>query len=197
MENMKILGITGGVGSGKSEVLNYMEAQYDACVCQMDEVAKQLEKSGEACFQKIVDQFGDSVIGNDGELDRKKLGEIVFSDSKKLEILNEIVHPAVLEYTAEDIIKKRREGKKLYVLESALLVEIGHELCDEIWYIYAEENVRRSRLEQSRGYTQEKITRMIASQPSEEKLREICTDRIDNSGDFEETKRQIGEKIQL
>lgn len=194
---MKVLGITGGVGSGKSEVLNYLEEEYEACVCQMDEVAKKLEKSGEICFQKIVDKFGEAVVGSDGELDRKKLGEIVFSDSGKLKILNEIVHPSVLDYVEKDIKKRKKEGQKLYVLESALLIEIGHELCDKIWYIYAEENVRRSRLEQSRGYTQEKITQMMASQPSMERFRENCTDVIDNSGDFKETKRQIGEKIQL
>ena len=72
---MKVLGITGGVGSGKSEVLDYLESRYGAYVCQMDEVAKRLEKRGEICFRKIVDRFGEAVVGTDGELDRKKLGE--------------------------------------------------------------------------------------------------------------------------
>ena len=139
---MKVLGITGGVGSGKSEVLDYLESRYGAYVCQMDEVA-------------------------------------------------------VLDYVKKDIEKRKKEGRKLYVLESALLAEAGQELCDKIWYIYTEENVRRIRLERSRGYTQEKITQMMASQLSVEQFRENCTDVIDNSGDFKETKRQIGAKIQL
>ena len=176
---MKVLGITGGVGSGKSEVLDYLESRYGAYVCQMDEVAKRLEKRGEICFRKIVDRFGEAVVGTDGELDRKKLGEIV------------------LDYVKKDIEKRKKEGRKLYVLESALLAEAGQELCDKIWYIYTEENVRRIRLERSRGYTQEKITQMMASQLSVEQFRENCTDVIDNSGDFKETKRQIGAKIQL
>ena len=67
---MKVLGITGGVGSGKSEVLDYLESRYGAYVCQMDEVAKRLEKRGEICFRKIVDRFGEAVVGTDGELDR-------------------------------------------------------------------------------------------------------------------------------
>ena len=137
------------------------------------------------------------VVGTDGELDRKKLGEIVFSDEGKRKILNEIVHPPVLDYVKKDIEKRKKEGRKLYVLESALLAEAGQELCDKIWYIYTEENVRRIRLERSRGYTQEKITQMMASQLSVEQFRENCTDVIDNSGDFKETKRQIGAKIQL
>ena len=116
---------------------------------------------------------------------------------KETEILNEIVHPPVLDYVKKDIEKRKKEGRKLYVLESALLAEAGQELCDKIWYIYTEENVRRIRLERSRGYTQEKITQMMASQLSVEQFRENCTDVIDNSGDFKETKRQIGAKIQL
>ena len=137
---MKVLGITGGVGSGKSEVLDYLESRYGAYVCQMDEVAKRLEKRGEICFRKIVDRFGEAVVGTDGELDRKKLGEIVFSDEGKRKILNEIVHPPVLDYVKKDIEKRKKEGRKLYVLESALLAEAGQELCDKIWYIYTEEN---------------------------------------------------------
>ena len=133
---------------------------------------------------KIVDRFGEAVVGTDGELDRKKLGEIVFSDEGKRKILNEIVHPPVLDYVKKDIEKRKKEGRKLYVLESALLAEAGQELCDKIWYIYTEENVRRIRLERSRGYTQEKITQMMASQLSVEQFRENCTDVIDNSGDF-------------
>mgnify|MGYP002227704711 FL=1 len=121
----------------------------------------ELEKRGEICFRKIVDRFGEAVVGTDGELDRKKLGEIVFSDEGKRKILNEIVHPPVLDYVKKDIEKRKKEGRKLYVLESALLAEAGQELCDKIWYIYTEENVRRIRLERSRGYTQEKITQMM------------------------------------
>ena len=107
---MKVLGITGGVGSGKSEVLDYLESRYGAYVCQMDEVAKRLEKRGEICFRKIVDRFGEAVVGTDGELDRKKLGEIVFSDEGKRKILNEIVHPPVLDYVKKDIEKRKKEG---------------------------------------------------------------------------------------
>ena len=70
---MKVIGITGGVGSGKSAVLAWMEQEYGACICQMDEVAKQLQRKGTECFQKIVDEFGDAVVGEDGELDRNSI----------------------------------------------------------------------------------------------------------------------------
>ena len=93
---MKILGITGGVGSGKSEILKYLKEEYGAAVCQMDETARELQRSGTECFRKIVEAFGSGIVGGDGELDRRKLGERVFSDPEELRLLNSIVHPEVL-----------------------------------------------------------------------------------------------------
>ncbi|OUP86636.1 dephospho-CoA kinase [Lachnoclostridium sp. An169] len=192
---MKVLGITGGVGSGKSEVLTYLEEAYGAVVCQMDKVAQELEKKGTPCFQKIVETFGAEMIGADGELDRRKLGALVFADGEKLALLNRIVHPAVLEWVRQDIEEKEEEGKQLYVVEAALLPEVGGEICGEIWYIYADPQVRRERLKASRGYSDEKIADMIRSQPSEEAFRRISTAVIDNSGSLENTKRQIGDRL--
>lgn len=194
---MKVLGITGGVGSGKSEVLNYLREAYGAVVCQMDETAKRLQEKGTGCFRKIAEAFGPEIIGADGELDRKKLGARVFSDSEQLRLLNSIVHPEVLRSVSADIRKHTEEGTPLYVVEAALLPDVGGELCDEIWYIYASEEVRRERLKASRHYSDEKITDMIASQPSEETFRRACTAVIDNSGTFENTERQIGERLRL
>lgn len=192
---MKVLGITGGVGSGKSETLRYLEEEYGAYVCQMDETAKRLQRSGTDCFRRIVGHFGNRVVDSDGELNRAELGRIVFADSEELRALNDIVHPAVLQWVRRDIEQKRAEGRQLYVVEAALLTETGKELCDELWYIYTEEGVRRERLRASRGYTKEKIAQMIAAQPPEERFRAVCTAVIDNSGDFEDTKRQIGERL--
>ena len=194
---MKVLGITGGVGSGKSEVLNYLREAYGAVVCQMDETAKRLQENGPGCFRKIAETFGPEIIGADGELDRKKLGARVFSDPEQLRLLNSIVHPEVLRSVSADIRKHTEEGTPLYVVEAALLPDVGGELCDEIWYIYASEEVRRERLKASRHYSDEKITDMIASQPSEETFRRACTAVIDNSGPFENTERQIGERLRL
>lgn len=194
---MKVLGITGGVGSGKSEVLNYLREAYGAVVCQMDETAKRLQEKGTGCFRKIAEAFGPEIIGADGELDRKKLGARVFSDPEQLRLLDSIVHPEVLRSVSADIRKHTEEGTPLYVVEAALLPDVGGELCDEIWYIYASEEVRRERLKASRHYSDEKITDMIASQPSEETFRRACTAVIDNSGPFENTERQIGERLRL
>ena len=194
---MKVLGITGGVGSGKSLVLEYLKKEYGAYICQMDETAKELQKSGTECFREIVRHFGTEIVGSDGELDRARLGGIVFAEEEELKKLNEIVHPAVLEHVRLDIEEKAGTGVKLYVVEAAVLTDVFRDLSDELWYIYVREEIRRERLKASRGYTDERITRMIASQPAEEVFRETCDVVIDNSGDFEETKRQIGERLKL
>ena len=187
-KDMKVIGITGGVGCGKSAVLAYLESEYAAVVTELDEVAKNLQKSGQECFGQIVAQFGVEILGDDGELDRSRLAEIVFRDP--------IVHPKVKEWVREDIARKRKDGVGLYVIEAALLPTAGYEsICDEMWYIYAEEPVRRRRMKESRGYTDEKITQMIASQPTERMFRESCGHMIDNSGTLENTKKQIGELL--
>ena len=177
--------------------MNYLREAYGAVVCQMDETAKRLQEKGTGCFRKIAEAFGPEIIGADGELDRKKLGARVFSDPEQLRLLNSIVHPEVLRSVSADIRKHTEEGTPLYVVEAALLPDVGGELCDEIWYIYASEEVRRERLKASRHYSDEKITDMIASQPSEETFRRACTAVIDNSGPFENTERQIGERLRL
>lgn len=194
---MKVLGITGGVGSGKSRVLDYLEKEHHAVICQMDEVAKQLQKKGTQCFERIVQEFGTDILEPGGEIDRARLGETVFSHAGKLEQLNRIVHPLVLASVRRDIAEKRQQGAELYVVEAALLPDVGADLCDELWYVYAAEDVRRRRLRDSRGYTDEKITQMIGRQPSEETFLQACTAVIDNSGAFEDTKRQIGDKLRL
>ncbi len=191
---MKVLGITGGVGPGKSQVLEYLKLEYGAVICQLDEVAKELQKKGMVCYDKIVEAFGSEILQEDGELNRAKLGEIVFRQEEELQKLNTIVHPEVKRQIHKDIEEKIKENVSLYVIEAALLPSAGYEeICDEMWYIYAKESVRRARLKSSRGYTDKKITSMIQSQPPESVFRRMCTTVIDNSGSFEETKKQIGE----
>lgn len=192
---MKVIGITGGVGSGKSEVLTYLHDGCGAVICQMDETAKMLQRKGTGCYDSIVKAFGPEIVGPDGELDRKSLAEQVFSSQEKLDVLNGIVHPEVIRWVRDDIARKEKEGVGIYVVESALLPDVGAEICSEIWYIYAPVSVRRERLRQSRGYTDEKISSMIASQPSEEEFRKISSAVVDNGGAFENTVRQIGELL--
>ncbi len=189
---MKVIGITGGVGSGKSSVLSYIEETYHAHICQADHVAWELQRPGEICYENIVAEFGKEILNNDKTINRKQLGNIVFSDATQMQVLNQITHPAVKTYIIEEIARKEKDGITLFVLEAALLIEEHYdEICDELWYIYTDELVRRERLKESRGYDDEKIDDMIAAQLSEETFRSHCQRVIDNSGAFLDTCFQI------
>ena len=145
---------------------------------------------------QIVEHFGREILHDDGTIDRKKLGQIVFNDNEALLVLNAIMHPAVKEEIRKRICNARENGCEYFIIEAALLLEDNYkQICDELWYIYTDENTRRLRLKESRQYTDEKIDAIMASQLSEEIFRKECQIVIDNSGDFEDTCYQIDEAM--
>lgn len=189
---MKIIGITGSIGAGKTQISEYMNNKYGATICLTDEVAKKLQKKGAACYEPIVEHFGTEILDEKGELDRKKLSDIVFGNAEELNVLNQIVHPAVGEEVRRQIKKEERKNTNLFIIECAVLVEGRYnELCDEIWYIYVEDSARRNRLIYSRGYDNKKIDEITAAQLPKEEFMQACDRVIDNSGIFEETMMQI------
>ena len=189
---MRVIGITGGIGSGKSQVLSYLEMEYHAKVRQLDVIAKELQKHGTVCYQEIVHAFGCDILLESGALDRQKLAEMIFSSSRKRQLLNAIVHPHVKEWIRHDIYLEKKKNTFLYAIEAALLIEDNYkEICDEIWYIFSEKSVRMMRLEKSRGYTKDKIIQIMDSQLSEMKFRENADVVIDNNGDFRSTMQQV------
>ena len=193
---MKIIGITGGVGSGKSRVLSYLETKYKAVICQADHVAWKLQEPGQKCYTQITDCFGEKILNQDKTINRNKLGQIVFSDHKKLLQLNQIMHPAVKKYIVELIEHEKEKGTIYFIIEAALLLEEHYNLlCDELWYIYCDEKVRRERLKMNRNYTDEKIDSIMASQLPEKIFQRECQIVIDNSGKFEDTCYQIDQEM--
>lgn len=193
---MKIIGITGGIGSGKSRVLSHMQEKYHARILQTDLVAHQLQEPGKPCYDKILLTFGKEILKENDKIDRKKLGNLVFSDPEKLQLLNDMIHPAVKTFVREEIEKAEKEGAPLFLVESALLREDHYEeICDELWYIFAAEDVRIRRLMEVRGLEIEKIQRIMDSQAEEEVFRNYCDVTIDNSGSFEKTEEQIAEAM--
>lgn len=190
---MKIIGITGGVGSGKSAVLDIFKQDYQSFVVQADLVAHELMMPGKISYNRIVDFFGKDILNEDNTINRKLLGEIVFSRKEKLKVLNSFVHPEVKNWIKELIREKKENGSyNFFLIEAALLLEDHYdEICDEIWYVYAKRDVRIERLKTSRGYTEEKINDMMKNQLSEEEFRRRCNYTIDNSRSIGDTKEQI------
>lgn len=189
---MKVIGITGGVGAGKTQILEYLNNKYGATICQADAVGKKLQKKGTECFDAIVAHFGIEILDAKGELDREKLADIVFSDKVELSVLNSIVHPAVKEEIYKKIAKEERKNTNLFILESAILIEDHYEeICDELWYIYVEDSIRKKRLIYARGYDSKKVDDIIAAQLPKSMFMKHCDRVIDNSNTFEETKIQL------
>lgn len=194
---MKILGITGGVGCGKSTVLEFFRGREDSFVLDADKAAHLLEEPGQICYEKIVAHFGKEILDKDGIIDRKKLGGIVFADEEQLKVLNAIVHPEVKNYIKAQIEEKRNSKKYAYfILEAALLLEEHYDkICDKVWYVYTSEENRRERLKRSRGYSDDKINQIMKNQLSESVFRQRTDAVIDNNGDSEDTIRQIREEL--
>lgn len=193
---MKKIGITGGVGSGKSLVLNFLEDTYQAAVYQADILAHEVQMPGEDCYKEVVRTFGKEILNEDGTINRGMLGGIVFNDPKSLQKLNAIVHPAVNRRICELIEEEEAKETAVFILEAALLTDpFYRSILDEIWYIHVSEDVRRERLKASRGYSDEKITSMIAVQAGEEEFQTLSDKVIENSGSFEETKKQLAREF--
>jgi len=195
---MKVIGITGGVGCGKSEVLSYIATHYKCKVYLADKVAAQLQRKGNKCYERLVALLGEGILGADGEIDRPAMAKIIFADDELLQEVNRIVHPLVYDFILNEITTEREKGElELFFIEAALLIEAGYKtVVDEMWYIYSTQEVRRQRLVKSRGYSQEKITDIMESQLSEEEFRKNCDFVIDNSGSLEVTHQTIRRRLE-
>lgn len=194
---MKTIGITGGVGAGKSTVLSYLEEKYHAFVLQADLVGHKVMEPGERCYEPVVALFGKNILKEDKTIDRRKVSDVVFSHEELLQELEHIIHPAVKEYILEQLSEKEKKGQSLCVVEAALLLEENYQaFCDQVWYIHTDKEIRMERLAMSRGYNREKAQSIIDSQASEEYFRSHADYIIENNGDLKRTYKQIIEGIE-
>lgn len=195
---MKFIGITGGVGAGKSEILKYIKKHYKCEIHLADEAAHEVKRAGTECFDKLVKLLGPEIVAEDGEINKVVMADKIFADEELLRQVNEIVHPAVKEYLLDKYRKALFNPEiELFFVEAALLIEAGYKaLVDELWYIYADAEVRKNRLMQSRGYSEEKIQNIMENQLSEEAFRKECDFVIDNSGLLTDSYRQIDKKLE-
>ncbi len=194
---MMTIGITGGVGAGKSQILSYIEENYNSKVVRADEVAHLLEEPGHTCYDRIVTFLGKDILQENGLIDKKKMAAVIFSDKDRLAGVNAIIHPEVKKYFIELMQKEKEAGEIDFLfIEAALLIEEHYdEIVDEMWYIHTDVEIRSKRLAESRQYSAEKIADIMRGQLSEEEFRKHCNVAIINNGDLEETYKQINEKM--
>ena len=194
---MKVYGITGGAGTGKSEVIKMLQQNFGGCVIMSDEVARELMQKGNISYQLIVEYFGRDILMDDGEIDRKKLADHVFNNKEALEKLNSMTHPYVKDEIRKLIAEAEASGECRFVaLESAILLECGYEdICDEFWYVYTKPEIRRQRMKETRNYSDEKVDSVMRNQQPDEVFFEQCYFVIKNNTTLSDVYAQLKEKL--
>lgn len=191
---MFVLGITGGIGSGKSTVSGILKDR-GLKVLDADQLSREVTAVGGIALPEIEEVFGSRAISSDGSMNRKYVSSVVFSDNTKLDILSSIIHKYVLQYIAEDIEKERVCGTKCIVLDVPIPVKKGFcDKCNQIWVVTCDENVRIKRLI-DRGLTKEDAQRRIAVQMTDEEYLSLGDFEINNSGTLDELYERTEELI--
>lgn len=188
-----VIGLTGGVGSGKSTILTMLKEDYGALILEADRIAEEMMRPGAVSYPRLVTLLGEDILREDGMIDRAKMSERVFSDPKLLYEADTIIHPDTL----DEIRKRIREAKEtLIVYESALPEEACFsELTDAVLYVYASEDTRLERLFFGRGYSFDKTESIMRRQMSEAQYRRLCDAEVNNDGSEEDARLSLAEAM--
>jgi len=189
---VKTVGLTGGIGSGKSTAAKIL-AEFGAYVIDADQVGHECYRPGSVGWQQIVDAFGDDVVAPDGQIDRKRLGTIVFADAVQLARLNQIVHPLISRAIRDRIASTRAAGvRSPIVVEAAVLIEANwRPLVDEVWVVRASRDAVFARVRAQRGLGPQAIQARIDKQISDDTRCRHADVVIDNSGTVEELRTEL------
>lgn len=195
--NIKVIGITGGVGAGKTAVLSYISQTYNCRVILADEVAHLVKLPGQPCYDRLVALLSTEILEEDGTIHKGRMADKIFASPSLLKDVNEIIHPAVKNFILSVIAEEKQKSCLDFLfIEAALLIEDGYlNIVDELWYIYANEEVRRKRLKETRNYTDEKVDSIMEKQLTEEAYKKHCSVIIDNSGSLSQAYGQIDRKL--
>ncbi len=188
---MVVIGITGNIGSGKSSVCQIL-ARLGAVTIDADELAHEAYKPHSQAWQEIIDTLGSSILKPDGEIDRQKLGRMVFSHPDALTQLNQIVHPRAYHLAEERIACHRRQGAKAIALEATLLIEAGWtSMVDKTWLVIAPETAVIQRVRATQELERPQIlARLKAQMPAEEKMK-YADEVIYNDGDLKQLESRV------
>ncbi len=187
---MKVIGLTGGVGAGKSLVLTILRTKYNAEVMEADKVAHELMELGEEGYFRIKETFGEAILNSDGTINRTALGKMIFDNESAREQINSMIHPLVWKRIRQKISASQAG---LIVVEFAIMGEEAEDIYDEMWYVHASEEVRMRRLLKNRGYSKERSEKMIRSQASEQEYARRCDRIIENHGSVKDLEDQLAE----
>ena len=185
------IGLTGGIGTGKSSVTEAFQS-LGAAVINADLLGHDAYLPGTIGFEEVVTEFGQDLVGSDGQIDRKKLGPIVFSDSSKMDRLNEIMHPLIRDLIEERLVTLESNQNKVAVVEAAILIEAGWKsLFDEIWVVISDPEEVINRLGVRNGLSREDALKRIDSQMSNNERIEHGDVVVENTGSMEDLKTRV------
>jgi len=191
MVKMRVIGLTGGIGSGKSTVSQYL-AELGAVVVDADKVGHEAFKPDTPAWRDVVATFGREVLAPKGEVDRKKLGEVVFNDPEALSRLNRIMHPRMYDMMKERIEEYRKNGVAVVVIEAAVLIEANWiPLVDEVWVTVVPEAMVLERIKLQRGLAEEQTLARIRAQISQEERSKHADVIITNDGNPDELRVKV------
>ena len=195
---MKVIGLTGGTGSGKSVVSKSLAAA-GAVIVDADKIAHDIILKGEPAYHEIIEYYGTGILDTEGNIIRKKLGEIVFNDKEKLAFLNQCTHKYITAEVKRQIAEAKEEGTAAAIIVDApLLLEAKLEtVCDEVWVVYADPEVRAQRVMARDGITYELAKARIANQKSWEEYKAAASVVIDNSKDLAYLESQMAEILKM
>lgn len=183
-----VLGITGGVGAGKSRILEILKQEYGARIIQADQVAAALEAPGEPGLLALTELFGTEILDRDGSLDRKAFARRIFTDEKALDMVNQVIHPMTWKKIQEML---EQEPCPVTAVEAALFNEESRSLCRHMVFIDTSEENRILRLMEGRGYSREKCLDIMKNQPDRAYFLQLSDYVIDNNGSLEAVRSQV------
>lgn len=187
-----MLGLTGAIGAGKSTVARMLAAEHGATVIDTDEIARLVIEPGGSAYTAVVQRFGETVISDDGQVDRPRLAEVAFSDAAALADLNAIVHPAVEAEVSVRLTSEEAAGTDVVVLEVPLLVEAGWDrLVSAVVVVDCPDAVALERLVRARGMSSDEARRRLAAQARRAERLARADVVIRNEGSLDDLNRQV------
>lgn len=189
---MKVIGITGGIGSGKSTVSRILQ-DLGAAIVDADKIAREVVHKGEQALNELVEYFGENILDENGELDRRVLADEVFGDIEKLKILNSITHKYIVQRMIEQVEKLKIEQiNEIIVVDAPIPVEHGFmDIVDEVWVVTADRETRIKRIMERNEFTLEQANDRLNSQIRDEEYIKLADEVLVNNGSMEEIENSV------